>query len=151
MIKTRSKELYDALEDYLKPAITDQIIARNEADGDLYLQDVREWSKGYKDVLAGARQYPAILFMEQRRSHPENYITRYAIEIGFALKGGMDQGLLADQGEAYCDILEDVILADHTLGGMCVDSNNLEIESGYVGSVFVASCTLDIDVDRGGF
>lgn len=151
MIITRSKALYNALEAYLKPAITEQVTARNEADGALYLLDIQEWAKGYKDILAGARQYPAILFMEQGRSHPEPYITRYTIEIGLAIKGGMDVSLLGDQGEAYCDILEDVLLEDHTLGGTCLDSNNLAIETGYAGSVFVASCTLDLDIDRGGY
>jgi hypothetical protein len=148
MSQPKTKQLFERLEAYLKPALDSAVAQWNIDDPTLYLETVAEWDKGYKDVLAGLSEYPAILFMEQSRTHNESFTTTYTIEISLALKGG---DTIADKGEAYADILERALLADHHLGSTCLDSNDLIIETGMVGRVFLVVATIDLDIDRGGF
>jgi len=147
-VKTNTADLYDKLEAYLKRALEDMVAEHNAKDPELYLEDIKAWHRGYKDVTSGATEFPAILFMEQSRTQLDSFTTRYSVEISIALKGSER---IAEQGQAYTDALWDALLADCHLGDACLDSNNHTLETGYIGSVFLAVATLDIDMDRGGF
>lgn len=149
-MKTRTDQLFDNLEAYLGPAIADAIDERNANSPDLYLENVKEWDRGWRDVVSGAREFPAVIFLEKSRSMADSFTAQYDLEIAFACKGS-DAELIERQGEAYKDVLEDVLLADCHLGDTCLDSNNLSIETGYAGSVYIAVCSISLTVDRGGF
>ena len=58
-------------------------------------------------------------------------------EISIALKGNEN---LAEQGEAYTDILWDAVVADCHLGETCLDSSDLVIETGMIGKCVPCGC-----------
>ena len=146
--KSRVDQLFDKLKAYLKPTLEEAVAERNSDDPDLYLENIKEWDRGYRDVLAGLSEYPAILFIVSSRSQLDSFTVRYSAEISIALKGNEN---LAEQGEAYTDILWDAVVADCHLGETCLDSSDLVIETGMIGSVFLVVATVDLEVDEGGF
>lgn len=148
-MKSRTDKVFDNLEAYLKPTIKALVIEWNRKKK-LYLEFPKEWDRGYRDILAGNRDFPAVLFIERSREQTDSYTTEYGLAIGFAFKSS-DMDLIEAQGNAWKDIWEDALTQDYHLGGTCLDSNHLLIESDMVNGIYLISCMIDVSVDRGGF
>jgi hypothetical protein len=149
-MKSKTDQVFDRLQDYLEPTIANLVEQWNLEDPGLYLEIPREWDRGYRDILAGSRSFPAVLFIERSREQSDSYTTQYSLAIGFAFKGS-DPRLIESQGNAWKDIWEDALTQDHHLGETCQDSSNLLIETDLAGGIFLVSCLIDLEVDRGGF
>ena len=150
IMKSKTDQVFDRLQDYLGPAIASLVDQWNEADPGLYLEVPLEWDRGYRDILAGNRSFPAVLFIEKSREQSDSFTTLYGLVIGFVFKGS-DHRLIEAQGNAWKDIWEDVLTQDPHLGETCLDSNNLLVETDLAGGIYLVSCQIDLEVDRGGF
>lgn len=152
-MRTNYQEFIDRLRSHLEASFTERIEAWNADGGEVALTDIMEWGNGYISVLQGCQSYPAcILLPEGRRMSSEPpFFTQYKVTVGIALTG-QDFGYLVRQGEAWEDILEDTIRSDWSLGGSCLDSRLTgDMTADCTGDVYVISCTLECDLDIGGY
>lgn len=147
--RSRAGVLVDGMLAYLEAKTKALIDARNEAEPGLDLVQIASFEKGYRDVLTGLRAYPGLIVINRGRKSIDSYFATYRLLIGIAVKSE-HADYLQRLGEAYEDILEDALLADPTLGGICIDSNGLDIANDCASGVYVISCSLEADVDRGG-
>jgi hypothetical protein len=149
-MKSQSDILYTKIEAYLQSAVPQLVDSWNEKHPGESLSQIMEWDRGYRDILTGLREYPAILLIEKGRSYQDSYTTRHTLVIGLAYTCD-DMDMLQTHGQAYVDILEECIRADWHLGDACLDAVSYEIDTDIVTSIFVVACTLTINLDRGGF
>ena len=149
---TRTERLASAIRDYLFDALGEEADKWNQSDTDLGLPVllIENIFTGYKDIVDGAYARPCCSILVPKRSNPDSYTTRYHIVIGIALDNS-DQEMLERWGYAYMDMLEDVIKQDPHLGGCCLQTTGLGIDSGELTGKFVVQAEFDVDVDRGGF
>jgi hypothetical protein len=147
---SRVDQVFDAMKAYLEPAVEAAIDERNESDPTLHLNHIAEWDRGYRDILTGIREYPAMLFLEKRRYGKSSFFTTYEMVIGFAYMNP-DADEMQRQTDAYRDILEDVVRADWHMGESTLDVSGFDMDSDTIGGVFVSAIDVDIDVDNGGF
>ncbi len=149
-MKSQSDILYGKIETYLKQSFSDLVTQWNDAHEGETLTDIMEWDRGYRDILAGLREYPAVLLIEKGRAFLDTYTTRHTLVIGLAYTCD-DRDMLQAHGDAYLDILEESVRADWHLGDSCLDVVSYDIDTDVISGVYVAACTLSIDIDRGGF
>lgn len=141
-----SYTLLVALKDYLQIRLNEKI-ANFSLKNDCQLEKIKEFSIGYKDILTGLRDYPAIIILENKREICDNYFNRLYLLVGFAFNTS-DKEQLIEFGQYYKDIIQECLLEDNTFGGLCIDSNNLIMEDGYTSDVFVISSEFNIDIER---
>lgn len=144
----RIDEIYDGLQTYLERAISQSVTDLNAREF-LDLPQLQEFDRGYKDIALGIRKYPALLMLETRRAPAEAYYSTFGMSVSIAAKS-TKLSQLESWGRAFTDILEDVLLADHTLGGICLDVHNIKLTSGETTNVYLVMAEFDIEVDRGG-
>lgn len=140
--------IYDSIQDYLETALSTAVTAFNRAEN-INLPQITEYDRGYKDIALGIRKYPAVLMLEARRAPAEAYYGTLSLSISIAVKS-TNLAQLESWGRAFTDILEDVLLEDHTLGGTCLDVHNIQLTSGETSNVYLVMAEFDMEVDRGG-
>lgn len=148
--RSRADIVMNGLRSYLERKTQEMIDARNQEDPGLHLPHIASFQQGYRDIFAGLRDYPGLIVIERGREPAGSFWTRYKMLVGLAVKGE-DADYLQDLGAAYEDILEDAILSDNTLGGICTDSRLVSLDNDCVSGVYIVSVSLEMDVDRGGF
>lgn len=148
--RSRGDIVMNGLRSYLEGKTQEMIDVRNQEDPDLHLPLIASFQTGYKDIFAGLRDYPGLVVIERGREPVKSFWMRYKMLVGLAAKSE-DADYLQDMGAAYEDILEDAILSDNTLGGICTDSRLVSLENDCVSGVYIVSVSLEMDVDRGGF
>ena len=143
----RTNELLYKVIETLKDDVNAQIEEYNAeySDG---LPLISETDVGLRDVVNGLRSYPALLISEVSRDSSDAFLTDYNVSICLALHHD-DIDELQREGTALTDCLEIVVRADHTLGGLVLDVQNMNTELGIVSNTFIAAMSADIVVDLG--
>lgn len=143
----RTNELLYKVIETLKDDVNAQIEEYNAEYSDS-LPLISETDVGLRDVVNGLRSYPALLISEVSRDSSDAFLTNYNVSICLALHHD-DIDELQREGTALTDCLEIAVRADHTLGGLVLDVQNMNTELGIVSNTFIAAMSADIVVDLG--
>jgi hypothetical protein len=141
-----SNEILGKILDVIKETANERI-AQINSDKGLSIEPIQEIDIGYKDILTGLRNYPALVLLEKRRVTDDYWFTQFNLLLGFAFKSGMPEQML-EFGQYYKDIIEWAIISDHTFGGVCLDSNNMTMEDAYTSDIYVISTEFTVTCDR---
>ena len=143
----RTNELLYKVIETLKDDVNAQIEEYNAEYSD-NLPTISETDVGLRDVVNGLRSYPALLISEVSRDSSDAFMTTYNVSICLALHHD-DIDELQREGTALTDCLEIAVRADHTLGGLVLDVQNMSTELGIVTNTFIAAMSADLVVDLG--
>lgn len=143
----RTNELLYKVIETLKDDVNAQIEEYNAEYSDT-LPTISETDVGLRDVVNGLRSYPALLVSEVSRDSSDAFLTAYNVSICLALHHD-DIDELQREGTALTDCLEIAVRADHTLGGLVLDVQNMNTELGIVSNTFIAAMGADLVVDLG--
>lgn len=149
-IVTRTERLLDAMEEYLRESLGKAREKWNAEDEDLGLPEVAMCHHGYCDPVGGLSLYPALILIVGGRDSSKPFFVDYDITVGLAIKSE-DTGALVRWGQAYEDILEDVLDSDHSLGGSVLDINGQRMDKDIVSGTYLITVTCKVTVDRGGY
>lgn len=141
-------EILEDILDYFESELPIYVAQLNELCEGLNLPEVVEFDAGYRDIFAGLREYPAMIIVNRGRSI-EPFFTTYRLLIGLVVRSE-DYDQLETWGQSYEDILEIIIRDDHTLGDACLDSNSVNIDNDVVNGLYIISCEMEVQIDRGG-
>ena len=128
---------------YLKKAFTERALKND-------VIDIREWQTGYTAVLSGLSVYPGCITIVTGRALDDAYFSTFSLTIGIGISGD-DSIHLEATGHMWEDILEDTIRSDWSLGGACLDTKNVSIESDCVSGVYIIEANMKCEVDLGGY
>ena len=143
----RTNELLYKVIETLKDDVNAQIEEYNAGYSDS-LPVIAETDVGLRDVVNGLRNYPALLISEVSRDSSDAFLTNYNVSICLALHHD-DIDELQREGTALTDCLEIAVRADHTLGGLVLDVQNMSTELGIVTNTFISAMSADLVVDLG--
>ena len=143
----RTNELLYKVIETLKDDVNAQIEEYNAEYSDS-LPLISETDVGLRDVVNGLRSYPALLISEVSRDSSDAFLTNYNVSICLALHHD-DIDELQREGTALTDCLEIAVRANHTLGGLVLDVQNMNTELGIVSNTFIAAMSADLVVDLG--
>lgn len=150
-MRNSEKRFLNALQDYLKKAITERVNAVNAENPDIRLPDIALWQSGYRGALSGLTHYPGCLTLINGRTLIDPYTTSFNVAIGVGLTAD-DPDYLEEIGRLYLDILEDAIRADWHLGGAALDTAlGASFMTDCVNNVYLIEIDLECQVDIGGF
>ena len=150
-MRNSEKRFLNALQDYLKKAITERVNAVNAENPDIRLPDIALWQSGYRGVLSGLTHYPGCLMLINGRTLIDPYTTAFNVAIGVGLTAD-DPDYLEEIGRLYLDILEDAIRADWHFGGAALDTAlGASFMTDCVNNVYLIELDLECQVDIGGF
>ncbi len=143
-MRNSTDRFIDKVQSYLKESFTKRA-------GELGICDIAIWDRGYNAVLDSMTSYPACLTFIESKSLTDITITDYSLVIGIGVAAD-DNDTLDELGNAWCDILEDSIRSDWSLGGACLDTAmQTEIRLGAGKGIYVIYTILKCSVDIGGF
>ena len=150
-MRNSTARFIEALQAYLKTAITERVEKANAEDPGLHLPDIALWQSGYNGVLSGLSHYPGCVVLVNGKTLTDPYTTSFSVVIGIGLTADYPD-YLEEIGRLYEDILEDVIRSDWSLGGTCLDTDiGVQFMSDSVNNVYLIQAQLTCNVDIGGF
>lgn len=147
---SRTSKLLDAVDAFLMKALGDACQEWNAKDGTLFLPPIVQCHHGYCEPMNGLTVYPSLILIVQGRDSGDAFFSTYRLTVGIAIKCD-DSATLVRWGEAYEDILEDVVDSDHSLGGAVLDVNGQTMDKDLSSGTYLISLDLEAMVDRGGY
>lgn len=141
----RTNDLMLKIIETLKTDVNAQIEEYNTEYEDS-IPTIAEIDVGFRDVVNGLRTYPALLISELSRDSSDAFMTTYHVNFCIALHND-DIDELQREGTALVDCLELAVRADHRLGGLVLDIQNMTTELGVVTNTFIGVMGADVVVD----
>lgn len=143
-MRNSTDRFLDKVQEYLKASFS----KRAEAMG---VKDIVLWDRGYNAVIDSMTSYPACLTFIDSKTLEDITVTRYSLVIAIGVSADDDE-TLDELGNTWCDILEDSIRSDWSLGKACLDTSmQIDIKLGVGKGVYVIYTEIDCSVDIGGF
>lgn len=143
-MRNSTDRFLDKVQAYLKSSFSERAEALGTAD-------IALWDRGYNSVLDSMTSYPACLTFIESKTLSDITVTDYSLVIGIGVTAD-DNDTLDELGNIWCDILEDTIRSDWSLGGACLDTSmQIDIRLGVGNGVYVIYTVLKCSVDIGGF
>lgn len=143
-MRNSTDRFIDKVQAYLKESFS----KRAEAMG---IKDIVIWDRGFNAVIDSMTSYPACLTFIDSKTLEDITVTKYSLVIAIGVSADDDESL-DEAGNAWCDILEDTIRSDWSLGKACLDTTmQIDIRLGVGKGVYVIYTQLDCSVDIGGF
>ena len=113
-----SKELIKGIQDYLEQGIHSYILEGSD------LPEIAFWGDGFtSDILDGSHPMPASVTMIQSVNHVP-FCDECNVSFAVAIRND-DVDALEKWGNEYGDVIRSLLVKDCTLGGICVDTNNI--------------------------
>lgn len=147
---SRTSKLLDAVGSFLMKELAAGYEEWNGKDETLGLPAIHQCHHGYCEPMNGLTVYPSLILIVQGRESGDAFFSTYRLTVGIAIKCD-DPATLVRWGEAYEDILEDVVDSDHSLGGSVLDVNNQTMDKDLSSGTYLISLDLEAMVDRGGY
>ena len=147
---SRTSKLLDAVDAFLMKALASRCEEWNGKDETLGLPAILQCHHGYCEPMNGLTVYPSLILIVQGRESGDAFFVTYNMTIGIAIKCD-DSATLVRWGEAYEDILEDVVDSDHSLGKAVLDVNGQEMNKDLSSGTYLITLDCNVSVDRGGY